>query len=699
MKRTLAFILAAIFIASVLTACGEQKTATAGISANIRLTSSDAADAAAWLTARLGGRLTDSVVLGTSADGYGIALDDLEADGYFIRSFGREDVLFAKTTDGLDRAVRKYAKMAEAGAIEDVTYHEGARIKRIEIAGRDIAEYTVYCEDEANMLASAQTFVERIADASGVSLAVSTAEPTAPYIAIRYVHDDALRGVGYRFAVTDGGLEFECSDAYKENSANAALTRFLVNRLDWFGLDFGFEDLAAADLISIASGESGGETPCFDWARATSGQFGERLDSYGLALGVRTAANAGVAEHRLGASLSVNEKAPWNFDQPCWLDEEFYEQSRDDLAAYIESQLDAGKVIGEDFIYVDIAQGDNRNWCRCQNCLKKLREEGSQSGIVLAWANRITEEMNETYPGLVYYVMAYNETRVPPKVTFPNDLIYMTYAYNHPCSSHSLDGTHCTTFDQWPNDNGLRTRNDVMAEQVRTWSAISEKLTVWTYGSCDGLMSMNYVHTARDDMRFLHEAGVIGHYGEGEDNSFDPNWIARWLEYELYWDIDMSDERYDALYDRVTRVLYGDGFDYVREYVDLHGRSYEYDKCETCYGAYAIRDIEDAPINERFTAENYDLMFDLTERAIAAADSAFAEKMCVKLSCCCIFQGTIASFEAARDDGDGARLAVIKERYALIAARLAKYGYDFYGSGFPDMNPHRYFENLEDYFA
>ena len=78
MKKLLSLTLAAIFIASVLASCaGKAPAATVG--SKIRLTSSDAADAAAWLEARLGDKLTDSVVLGTNADGYAVDVSALEA--------------------------------------------------------------------------------------------------------------------------------------------------------------------------------------------------------------------------------------------------------------------------------------------------------------------------------------------------------------------------------------------------------------------------------------------------------------------------------------------------------------------------------------------------------------------------------------------------------------------------------------------
>ena len=100
MKRLLALILAAILLAALLAGCAVAPQTTAAISSHIRVTSSDAEDAASWLTERLGDKLTDRVVLGTDADGYGIDLSVLEDDGYIIRNLGDEVAVFARTTAG-----------------------------------------------------------------------------------------------------------------------------------------------------------------------------------------------------------------------------------------------------------------------------------------------------------------------------------------------------------------------------------------------------------------------------------------------------------------------------------------------------------------------------------------------------------------------------------------------------------------------
>ena len=406
MKRTIALFLAAILVAAALVSLAYAPTANA----RIRTTSDDAADAAAWLEERLGDRLSDRVVMGTDSAGYGVDLSALEDDGYIIRSVGAEIALFARTTDGLDRAARAYAKSVEAGeGIADAAYHEGYRIKRIEIAGRDISEYTVFCENEPYLVAAANEFAARIKEACGVSLTVSTEASAAPSISIGYVHDDSLNTCGYRWTVDENGLALLCSDGYKPSSAHYGVVRFLENALGWFGLSFGYEALVEAELISLPVGESGGETNAF-------GQIAVYGDShcpsdlfehpYGSLNGIPTACH-GLQSNKFGGALSTSPNRNWENDQPCWLSEEFLEESYEDILAYIEKILSTGCVIGEDFFFVDIAHGDNDNWCACRDCTKLYRDEGAtHSAHIVTWANDLIAEINKVRPGLFYGIFA-----------------------------------------------------------------------------------------------------------------------------------------------------------------------------------------------------------------------------------------------------------------------------------------------------
>ena len=676
MKRFLSLILAAVMLAACLASCAAP---SAGVSANarIRITSSDAADAAAWLDERLGDKLTDRIVLGTDAAGYALDLSTLEDDGYFIRAFGGEDVLFAKTPVGLDRAVRKYAKTVEAGlAVSDETYHEGARIKKLTIAGRDVSEFTIFCEDEAKMISSANKLSKKLEEACGVAPAVSTEAPSGSAIVLKYVHDESLRNVGYRWNVTDGTLTIECSDAYKTLSSDRAVVRFLEKRLDWFGLSYGIEDLTASDGIAIAEGETGGESPTFDWSRAHGGQhvYYENLENdLGNPFGPDIHACHGLQNRKFGGSLS-RTKPEWSGDQPCWLSEEFYDASYDDIAAYIQSRIDAGEVIGdENFSFIDVAAGDNSAWCQCRNCRKMFRDEGgTEAGAVVTWANRLSEELDEIYPGLIYGIFAYAGTNIPPKNVKPNEHISITYCFDASCSAHPLDGSRCN--GGYPFNNSDRKHaNSEMAAQLRTWCDISPNMVVWYYGLGNALMTMSFVHTVRDDLEFFHDIGVLGAYWESEDGGFDTGWVSDWLANELMWNIDMSDEEYDAFYDRVLRVLYGDGGQYIKDYITAQDMFYENQPCVTCWcwGFYISPSLP-----TEWWKKYYDDLFALTETARLYADSAKQQRRLDNLSVECIYKGSVSNYFAEFNEGDDERIAELSRRYSLINERMQKYGVD-----------------------
>ena len=698
MKRTLSLILASLFVAACLASCANAPKQSA-IGANVRVTSSDAESAAAWLTERLGERLTDRVVLGTDADGYGIDVGSLEADGYVIRALGGETALFARTVDGLDRAVRRYAKAIEAGApIADETYHEGARVKRIELAGRDISEYTIFSEDEPYMLAAANELSSLLKEACGAQLAVSTETPAAPYISLRYVGDAALGLVGYRWSVGEDGLTVECSDGYKQESAKVAVTRFLVEKLDWFGLDYGNEDLPAADLVVIAVGDTGGETPYFDWVNPGALYGGVSFENRRFWLGYRTVADSGLEVNGFGGDLSGerNERGwAWIDHQPCFTDENFYEAARDDIVAYIEARLDAGQKIGEDFFAVDIAQADNNRWCDCKECTKVLRAEEARSGVYLTWANRISAELEELYPGLTYEVFAYDDTKKPPKTIVPNDNLFVTFASDHACNSHPMDGLSCTTFDNWK----LGFDSPTLAEYLKGWSELTDNLGIWYYASSDGLATMSVTHTVRDDLQFLHDLGVREIYWENKGNTFDTNIVSQWLSYQMYWDVGMSEERFDELYDRILENLYGGAAAEVKHYITLSDMSYANGPCRNAWNGFSTTLPENgAPFNRERLAEIFDLTFELLEGAIALADTEEQETRITKLECSNIFMGCLSAYEKALAEGDAERMTALEARYALIDERLRAYGIDM-TQGIPDYSLKVYKTKLSSYFG
>ena len=698
MKRTLSVILAAVMLAASLASCAAKTapTSTAAYSANIRVTSSDAADAAAWLSARLGERLTASVVIGTDADGYGIDVSSLEDDGYFIRSFGREDVLFAKTDDGLDRAVRRYAKAIEAGeVIADETYHEGYRVKRIEIAGRDISEYTIYCPDTDGMRKAADTLAEHIKLACGVEVPVVCGEPSAPAIALVYVND----GIGdteYCWSVAPYGLTIEISSAYGERMPHNAICRFIQKALGWDFFSLGYEYLQPTELLTLNVGDHGGEQAAFEYNMIGSGDtygYDDRFTSYKMFTSYETTiapyrhACHGIVNNRIAADLSKNPgDTAWHYDQPCYLSETFFEYAYQDIIDLIEQKLDAGQEIGRDLVMIDIAQTDSSNWCKCKDCTAMFLAEGrTHAGEVLTWSNRISEAVNEVYPGLSYGVFAYMEpgTSKAPLTIRPNDMLRIKFCFDECCALHPLDGSRCTSGDPLTaNLQKLTVKegraNAHMCEYFRGWSEITDHMYVWFYALTNGLLPTPFTGAVRENVKILRDLGCEGFYWEADDSGYGDLKAARLMCAELIWNLDMTDEEYDAYYDKVLNSLYGDAAPYMKMCFELETLIEDNSACAYCWGwNYGIHPSVNADLWERY----YDVIFELAEVARGLGNDAMQEYRLTKYGCTVIYKGSLSSYFDAYNAYDEERLTELRRRYALIDERLGSYGIDITAGG------------------
>ena len=98
------------------------------------------------LKTRAGGALSGDFILGTAGDaaGAGVDLSSFRDDGYVIRAYGGETVIYGKTETALDAAVRYYTNYCLNDDDVNVVYGEGYKVKALTIAGRDISEFSVY---------------------------------------------------------------------------------------------------------------------------------------------------------------------------------------------------------------------------------------------------------------------------------------------------------------------------------------------------------------------------------------------------------------------------------------------------------------------------------------------------------------------------------------------------------------------------
>lgn len=678
MKKLVSLFLTGVLTAGALASCAVPKEGT--LSAKVGVASSDAAEYGSWLEERLENIPDDVIVgIGDSAE-YAVDMTEFEDDGYIIRKNGDEIVIFGKTSDGLDRGVRKYANTVEMGGeVEDIAYHEGYRIEELKLFGTDISEFAiVHTNKNANMTFAASELCMLIEKACGAKLPIVVEEGSERRrIELRHTDDETLHEDGYRYFEENGNLIIE--GAVDRGCLNGVY-RFLQNECGWEGLIYGDSYLNEADLIDVPAGLSESEVPIFEYintftnAWAPCAYVTDRTDvawnsvynSYG---------SHGYASHGMYHNQWLGRQLEnWNM-QICYTSEGNYEILSDNVFKYIDNHVAAGGVVGVTLKDIDISQLDNNYYCHCQNCYDVIAEDGSDSGPLLRFANRLAEDLDERYPGanIGVHIFAYFATKIPPKVTTAHDNVYITFASNGNCFNHPLNGSECEPSSDKSGGYLVTDSNVDHNEWLRGWCNIAKNVTVWHYALDSVLQQYTILDVLLDDFRYFDELGVRGLFWQNTYHGFGIKRVEQQLGAEINWHKDMTDEEYEAELCRMLEREYGDGWRYVREYIDLWIEATDRIGCSNCWG---YGDNCDPEYDPEFVRLNFETMTELIDNAVRLAGSEKQEYRAKLLSCSVYYDGIFSSYFTAYEAYDDERIAELSELYEFVYDRIVELGFD-----------------------
>ncbi len=679
MKKTLSLILASLMTVSAFASCTAEESAE--ISTNISVATSDADTYAEWLTDRLDGNVPNNVVLGIGSDTeYGVDMNDFEDDGYIVKTLGNETLLLGKTADGLDLAVRKYANAVDLGRdIEDTVYHEGYRIEKFTLFGRDISEYTiVYPEDHnENMSFGASELQRLIKQACGADLPVVVGETDAsPAIRLEHSYKEELKIGGFEYFEDNGDLVI--SGAVREGVCNGVY-RFLENECNWDWLIYGNSDLQETDHLTIEKGLYKTEVPAFEWHIVSQNRSNHlfktdktiREPGY---LNMTKGQQSYPVKHA-NHGLSSKGWAGWipnnHSGQLCYSTEAYYDTTVDNILAYLEEQEANGEIVGETIRDIDIAQGDSGTYCECAKCLEMLAEEKSVLGGVIRFANYVSETVNAEYPGheMLFKVFAYYGAFAVPEVTLPNEWVSVSYAPNGSCANHTMDGKHCDPdVNTFGNDTGVE-----FGQYLVDWCAVSDNTYVWYYHIGDSFNYYSVWDLIYYDYQHMHELGVKGVYFYNYARGMGLKTVEHLLAWYLLWDIDMTWEEYEALYDRILEEEYGDGWESMKELLSMYSEM-ENDMCWNCWG-YSDRTTGIDMYDMSYLVKNHETMIALIEEVIKFATNPYQEALGEMFSVSIYYCACYANFFQYLNEDNTEGIAKLEGYYQTVIDRFAENGY------------------------
>ena len=260
---------------------------------------------------------------------------------------------------------------------------------------------------------------------------------------------------------------------------------------------------------------------------------------------------AGSFVHSL-PSLAGTSTAP--NAQPCLTDPAIYEKVLGNVRRLLRENPDA-KIIS-------VSQNDsyaNGLGCQCANCKKLDDEQGTPMGSLLTFVNNIANDIKEEFPDVYVDTLAYRYTRKAPKTLKPAENVIIRLCSIECCFTHPLDDPDCEA-------------NRQFCEDIEAWSKICDNLFVWDY-TTDFMYYVNpfpNLGVLYDNVRFYADHNVIGLFEQGNGQSFSAEFgeLRAYLLAKMMWDPDMSRERYYEYMDDFLEGYYGDGWRYIREYID-----------------------------------------------------------------------------------------------------------------------------------
>ena len=677
MKKILSAALCAAMLAGTLASCANVESDR--LDPAITLTSSDARANAEWLDNRLD-EIPDDVIIGIGSDDeYGIDMSDFESDGYILREMGGEVLIFGASADGLDRAVRKYAKAAEAGATAelDEAYHEGYRIEKLTVAGRDISEYTVVYEKDGevsipresgitrgNAEYAAGELVRLIEEACGAHLETATSDTDGPMIKIGYLADAEPGYNGFEYEVRNGNLYI--NGGPEANGCANAIYYLLETECGWNSLLYGNSSLVESEHTDIPEGTAADVDPMFDYWSFWIGYFDNERDS-------RSQGYYGkIPVCRHGIMQWSGSANPWQ--QMCYTNEDQYDEVYLRIYDYLETRVAAGAVLGKDLSFIDIAQVDSFGYCTCAGCLKVFREEGGvYSGAVVRFANKLSGELSEDLPGVKYGIFAYHGSNIPCKTAVGDD-VYVTFCTDGACANHKLDGSECTgtSFDFAGYLDRDSFNNSDYGAWLREWCRLSKNVYVWHYAFGEMLHSMAYFENIYADMMFIRDCGAKGLFLNADVTAFCLGNLRFRLMSEIIWHPDMTEEEYNERRDRILKEEYGEGWSWVLDFIEIwEGTEIG---CWNCWGFSSLISTGEIDIEEY--SRRADEMYSLLERAYALCESKEEAKAVGKHMTEVLYRQCYTSYFKAYDAGDEEKLAYLDGRYQRAYDILIEVGLD-----------------------
>ena len=228
-------------------------------------------------------------------------------------------------------------------------------------------------------------------------------------------------------------------------------------------------------------------------------------------------------------------------------------------------------VCDPDSEYLSCALDQSGIWnaCTCEACTASVIAEGTPMGLLLNFVNRLSADLRQDYPNLLVDTLAVGPMATVPKTVRPAEgVVIRVVIPETACRQHALNDPACTA-------------NAEIRATLEAWCKVCDKVMVLDNATARGTQVLTVganLLTMYDTVQYLRTLGVMGYTHTGYDYlSSEMDALRNYLLSRLLWDTDMTREEYLAEMDGFLAHYYGEGWTYIRQYIDKIGKTEDTD--------------------------------------------------------------------------------------------------------------------------
>lgn len=257
-----------------------------------------------------------------------------------------------------------------------------------------------------------------------------------------------------------------------------------------------------------------------------------------------------------------------------------------------------------DALYWSVSPNDGGGNCRCPYCKKADEQEGSASGSLIRFVNKV----GAAFPDKTITTLAYGYTSKAPSQTKPAGNVVVLLS--------TIDALREQPLQQAPSAAGFR-------KDLEDWGNSCKQLFIWDYAT----QFTNYLspfprltHIAAD-FSYLKEKKVTGIFEQGSGDTYgDMAELNSYVQAKLLWNDQLNT---DQVVQEFCTGYYGAAGSFIKEYLDL--------RYKTLAGSGRHLDIYGNPIMDiksMLSAESMSAYYALLDKAEkVAADPVLKERV------------------------------------------------------------------------